>query len=186
MGRRSLLLIVFIGMGLLVGACASPAVSPGESTESESAGGEPSTATAESDSPAESAASSGGAPALADGPWAGGRGQMTVSGGVSLTVDEQLTTGVSETTDAKTLLAYNTDAEFVTIGINFIGVPFHASITANDFSASSEDCEVTYNRADDNGIDATFSCVADEFYWYLAGEEPTDPVMIEGSFTATR
>jgi hypothetical protein len=111
---------------------------------------------------------------------------MTVSGGVSLTVDEQLTTGISETIDAKTQLAYNTDAEFVTIGINFIGVPFHASITANDFSALSQDCEVTYNRADDTGIDGTFSCVADEFYYYLAGEKPTDPVIIAGSFTATR
>jgi hypothetical protein len=50
----------------------------------------------------------------------------------------------------------------------------------------SEDCDVTYNRADDTGIDATFSCVADEFYWYSADEEPTDPVTIEGSFTATR
>ena len=38
---------------------------------------------------------------------------------------------------------------------------------------------------DDTGIEATFSCVADEFLSFT-GEEPSDPVMIEGSFTATR
>jgi len=191
--RRSRLLMLVIGLGLIVAACASPVSAPGEpSDEAPSTPAAQSEAPAESEGPAESQAAAsedggdGAAPALADGLWTEGHANITVGGGVSLTIDEQITTDVSHTTDAKTQLAYNTDAEFVTIGFNFIGVPFHASITADDFSALSEDCEVTYNRADDTGVDGTFSCVADEFYWYSADPEPTGEVTIEGSFTASR
>lgn len=186
MRRPQLLPMVVIGLGLILGACAGTASSPSETTD-----GEASTPAAQSSAPESQADGDGGgdgteAPALADGPWTGGQAQITVSGGVDLTIDEQLTTDVSHTTDAKTQLAYNTDAEFVTIFINFIGVPFHASVDGNDFSAAGEDCEVTYDRADDTGIEATFSCVVDEFYWYSADEEPSGPFMIEGSFSATR
>jgi len=186
MRRPMLALTLSIGIGLVLGACSSQPGSAGESV-----GGEPSVPAAQSEvaaasQPTGSDVGNGGAPALADGPWTGGQGQTTVSGAVSHTTDAPITTDVSKTEDAKTLLAYNTDDTFVTVGINFIGVPFHADVTGPEWAVLSEDCEVTYARADDNGIDATFSCVADEFYWYLAGEEPTDPVMIEGSFTATR
>jgi hypothetical protein len=58
-------------------------------------------------------------------------------------------------------------------------------VDAPSFSASSEDCEVTYARADDTGIDATFSCVVDEFHSFT-GEEPEGDVLIDGTFTATR
>ena len=182
----------FIGLGLVLAACASPVVAPVGST-----GTEPSaTPIAESEAPTESleasegdgagGASPGAAPALADGPWTSGHAQITVSGGVSATIDQDLTVDLSETTDAKTQLAYNTDAEFVTIAINYTGVPFHSDVTGNDWSAASEDCEVTYDRADDTGIEGSFSCVADEFYWFTSGPEPTEPVTIEGSFTASR
>ena len=195
--RRSRLLTLVIGSGLIVAACASPAVAPAEPSDeaattpaAQSEAPAESEAPPESEPPAESQASEGGgdgeAPALADGPWPEGHAQVTVSGAVSLTIDQDITTDVSHTTDAKTQLAYNTDAEFVTIGFNFIGVPFHAAVDGQDFSASSEDCEVTYNRADDTGVDGTFSCVADEFYWYSVEDEPTGDVMIEGSFTASR
>jgi len=50
--------------------------------------------------------------------------------------------------------------------------PAHASVTSPDFNASSEDCDVTYGRVDDTGIDATFSCVVDEFHWLTAGDPP--------------
>ena len=73
----------------------------------------------------------------------------------------------------------------MTIFINLIGVPFSAHVDSNDFSASSDDCEVTYARADDTGIDATFSCVVNEFISYT-DEEPTGEIILEGSFTATR
>jgi hypothetical protein len=128
----------------------------------------------------------GGPPSLADGPWTGGQGKTTVSGAVSYTTDAPITTGTSSTKEAKTLLAYNTDDAFVTIFINFIGVPFSADLTNNDWSVLSDDCEVTYARADDTGIDATFSCVVNEFHYYLAGDDPTGEIKIEGSFTATR
>jgi hypothetical protein len=194
MRRPSLLPAMFVIAVLFLASCASPSAS----TE-ESPGGEPTEQATESEGPAETPAateeaeesqgdeggSSGDAPALADGPWTGGQGAVTVSGGVEWSTDEPITTDVSETTDAKTLLAYNSDDTYVTIFINLTGVPFHASVTAPDWDASSEDCDVTYERADDTGIEATFSCVVDEFHSFT-GENPTDPIMIEGTFTATR
>jgi hypothetical protein len=191
MRRPSLLPAMFVIAALFLASCASPSASTQEST-----GGEPTEQATESatDTPAATeeaeesqgdGSSSGDAPALADGPWTGGQGAVTVSGGVEWSTGEPITTDVSETTDAKTLLAYNSDDTFVTIMINLTGVPFRASVTAPDWDASSEDCDVTYERADDTGIDATFSCVVDEFHSFT-GENPTDPIMIEGTFTATR
>jgi hypothetical protein len=198
MRRPSWPLTVFIGIALIGGACSSPSGSPGASTggESSTPAGE-SEAAAASDAPVSdappaseaAAASDGGsgeAPALADGPWTGGQGQVSVSGAVEWETDEPITTNVSETTDAKTLLAYNSDDTYVTIFINLTGVPFHASVTAPNWDASSDECEVTYARADDTGIDATFSCVVTEFIYFGVGDEPTGDITIEGSFTATR
>lgn len=132
------------------------------------------------------------APALADGPWTGGHGQTTVSGAVNLTTDAPIATEISKTAEAMTLLAYNTDDTFVTIFINrflnFKRVRFLADVTSPDWNASSDHCEVTYARADDTGIDATFSCVvpAADFHYFPEGAEPTGEIIIEGSFTATR
>lgn len=186
MRRPMLALTLSIGIGLVLAACASQASSPGGS-----AGGEPSVPAAESAAPAGSQGGGGGdgdAPALADGPWTGGQGQTTVSGAVSHTTDAPITTDVSLTEGGRTLLAYNTDDTFVTIVVNPEGnPPFHVAVTAPDWDASGSDgCEVTYNRADDTGIDATFSCVVDEFIYFGADEEPTGEITIEGSFTATR
>jgi hypothetical protein len=198
MRRPSLLLILAASLGLILGACSGAVGSPGESAGGESQAAEQSTPAAQSQAPAQSQAAAesqaaggggtgeGGAPALADGAWTGGQGQVTVSGAVSWSTDEPITTDVSDTTDAKTLLAYNSDDTFVTIFINLTGVPFNASVTAPEWDASSSDCEVTYNTATDTEIDATFSCVADEFYYFGAGEDPTGEIVLEGSFTATR
>jgi hypothetical protein len=185
-----LALTVSIGIGLVLVACGSP---PG--TRRESAGSQPSVPAAHSGAPAGSQAeasdggggpSGGEAPALADGPWTGGQGQTTVSGAVSHTTDAPITTKVSLTKDAETLLAYNTDDAFVTININALGIPFSAAVTAPDWDASAENCQVTYARADDTGIDATFSCVVTEFIYMGAGDDPTGEITIKGSFTATR
>jgi hypothetical protein len=184
MRRPLVALALSIGIGLVLVACSSPSGSPAES-----AGSEPSVPAAQSGGPAASQGGGGGegeAPALADGPWNGGQGHTTTSGAVSWTTDASISTDVSLTEEAKTLLAYNTDDTFVTFFINFTGVPFHASVTAPDWDASSDNCEVTYARADDTGIDATFSCVADEFTYFGVDEEPNGEIMIEGSFTATR
>ncbi len=188
MRRPMLALTLSIGIALVLVACAGPGGTPGKS-----AGSQPSVAAGQSEVPAASqaAASHGGAsggeaPALADGKWTGGQGKTTVSGAVSHTTDAPLTTTVSVTKDAETLLAYNTEDTFVTININALGIPFSAAVTAPEWDASSETCQVTYKRADDTGIDATFSCTVDEFIWMGAGAEPTGEVKIEGSITATR
>lgn len=182
MYRATWRLILVIGLGTVLAACASPAGTSGEST-----GGEPSAPAAESEPaaeteappesepPAESEAASGGeAPALADGSWTDGHGLVTVSGSMDLTVDTPLDPGPSSTEDAKTLLAYNApDNVFVTIFINFTGIPFQANVTSGSSHVESDDCEVTYAQADDSAIDATFTCEGGDF-------------TIEGTITATR
>ena len=191
MRRPSSLPAIFIGTTLVLASCASPSA-PDETTA-----GDPTDQATESAAPGDTPAateeaeetsdegSTGGAPALADGPWTGGQGAVTLSGGLEWATDEPITTDVSDTTDAKTQLAYNSDDTFVTIFINLTGVPFHASVTAPDFSASGEDCDVTYATATDTEIEGEFSCVADEVFSFV-GEMPTEDVMIEGTFTATR
>ena len=187
MRRSSLLPAILVGAALTMTGCAGQIVSEtfqnvGEQLPDPTVGSqEP----AETPPASSDGGASGGAPALADGPWTGGQGAVTVGGGVEWETDEPITTDVSETTDAKTILGYNSDDTYVTIMINLTGIPFHAAVDAPSFSASSEDCEVTYARADDTGIDGTFSCVVDEFHSFT-GEEPDGDVTIEGSFTATR
>lgn len=198
MRRPKLALALAIGIGLVLVACASPLGSPGES-----AGSEPSVSAAQSEvplgSPTESqpVASGGGggdgaALALADGPWTAGQGQTTVSGAVNRTTDAPISTEGSRTAESTTSLAYNTDDTFVTISINrflnFKRVRFLVGVTSPDWSVSSEQCEVTYARADDTGIDATFSCVvhAGDFHYFPEGADPPGEITIEGSFTATR
>jgi hypothetical protein len=191
MRRAPVTLTMFIGLMLVLAACASPAGSPVES-----AGGEPSVPTTESQAPAESQDGGGGGggggngqnPAFSDGPWTGGQGQTTTSGAVSHSTDAAITTDVSVTENGTTLLAYNTDDTFVTIIINRPGgnPPFHAAVDAPDFSASASDsCEYTLTQAEDNAIEGTFNCVVEEFFYY-GDPDPTGEVRIEGSFTATR
>lgn len=190
MRRPASPITVFIGLALVLVACASPSGSPAASS-----GGEPSVPGAQSEEPAASedaggggGGGDGGVATFTDGPWTGGQGQTTTSGAVSHTTDAPLTTDVSLTEGGVTLLAYNTDDTFVTIYVNPDGnPPFHASVAPNDWDASgSDNCEVNYTRADDTAIEGTFSCTVDEFYWFAVGPEPTGEITIEGSFTATR
>lgn len=177
--RRSRLLTLVIGLGLMVAACASPVGAPAAQSEAPAEG-------QAGDSEGGEGGSTGEAPVLADGPWTSGQGQVTVSGSVDWATDEPITTDVSHTTDSKTQLAYNSDDTYVTIGFNFIGVPFHASVTAPHFNASGEDCDVTYARADDSGVEGTFSCTIGEFHALSADVDNNGTGMIEGSFSASR
>lgn len=189
MRRPMLALTLSIGFGLVLVACASPTSSPRASAASQaSVPAAKSVAPAASQAAASDGGASGGeAPALADGPWTGGRGQTTVSGAVSHTTDAPITTARSSTEQAATLLAYNTDDTFVTIMIGFTGDPFSVTVTAPEWNATAHDCKaVTYHRADNTGIDADFGCVVDEFEYFGAGADPTGEIKIEGSFTATR
>jgi hypothetical protein len=111
-----------------------------------------------------------------------------VAGAVSLQTDEPITTDLSSTEGGVTQLVYNSDDPivFVTIQIS-AGTPFFVDVTTNDtFSASAQDCDVTYLRADDEGIGVNFDCVVDEFHWFGADAEPTGEVTITGTATATR
>jgi hypothetical protein len=197
MRRLSMVLTILIGLGLIGAACAGPSSSTGQSS-----GGEPSTAPAGSEpaqsqaapsepslasqAPASQGGSAGEPPAPPDGPWTGGRGQVTVSGAVQHSTDEPLTADRSETFNGGTsLLVYNSDDAFVTFYINSTGTPFHASVGTHEFDASGSECDVTYTRAEDNAIEATFSCIVDEFHFY-GGDEPTGEIIISGTISATR
>jgi hypothetical protein len=205
MRRAPSAVILSIGLGLALVACASPSGSPAEpsgaapstgaapsSGAEPSTGAEPSGPVAQSQSPAASEDGGGGggseAPTLANGPWTDGQGQTTISGALSYSTDAPLTTGVSLTEDGETLLAYNTDEAFVSIFIRSVGTtPFVADVTTNDeFGAQSRTCEVTYTRADDSEVDGSFSCVVDRLSWFSVEEQPTGTIMLEGSFIATR
>jgi len=197
MRRPKLALTLSIGIGLVLVACASPPGSPGDS-----AGSEPSMPPSQSEVAAASQAAASqptggdigkaGAPSLADGPWTAGQAQITVSGAVNQTTDAPISTAGSRSVETKTSLAYNTDDTFVTILINkvvnFKRVPFDVGVTSPDWSVSSEQCDVTYARADDSEIDATFSCVVRDadFHYFPEGADPLGEITIEGSFTATR
>lgn len=181
-------LFVLLAVAAITVACSS---NPSSGAASEPpAGGEPSVAAGQSEVAAASQPTGndiGGAPpSLADGKWTGGHGKTTTSGAVSWTTDADLSTDVSSTQDSETQLAYNTDDTFVTININALGAPFQVAVTAPDWDASSDDCEVTYARADETGIDATFHCRVNEFIYMGVGTEPTGQIAIDGSFTATR
>ncbi|HEY7525463.1 MAG TPA: hypothetical protein VIA82_01325, partial [Candidatus Limnocylindria bacterium] len=94
MRRSSLLPAVLVGAALLLAGCAGQIVS----TTFENVGDQLPDPTAASQQADETAAAStdggasGGAPALADGPWTGGQGAVTVSGGVEWETDEPITT----------------------------------------------------------------------------------------------
>jgi hypothetical protein len=197
MRRAKLALTLPIGIGLVLVACASPGGTPGASGGSEPSVPPSQSEVAAASQPAASQPTGGdigkaGAPPLADGPWTGGQAQTTVSGAVNRTTDAPISTEGSRTVETKTSLAYNTDDTFVTILINkvvnFKRVPFDVGVTSPDWSVESAQCEVTYARADDAEIDATFSCVvpAVDFHYFPEGADPTGEILIEGSFTATR
>jgi hypothetical protein len=196
MRRPSLLLILAIGLGLVVGACASPVSAPTVAADDQAPtpteatdGSDATDAPDPTDAGGGGGEGEGGAPALADGPWTGGQGRVIVSGGVDWTVDEPITADRSETTEGKTQLAFNSDDTYVTIWINLIGVPFGASVTAPGFNARGTDqCDVTYSRADDSGIEATFSCAVDEFQSRGMDNPPSDTssMVIEGTISASR
>ena len=98
-----------------------------------------------------------------------------------------LTADLSETFNGGTTkLIYNSDDTFVTFFINSTNLPFQASVGASEFDVSGDDCEVTYAQATETALEATFSCIVDEFYWFGVDEKPTGEITIEGSFTATR
>lgn len=198
--RPPLPLIIVAGGVLLLGACAGAASSQGAASAGDasqvaggeqSAAGAPSTAGEPSTAPAASEGGGGSAlgdpPAPADGPWTGGQGQVTVSGAVQYATDEPLTADLSETFNGGTTkLIYNSDEAFVTFFINSTNLPFQASVGTPEFDVSGEDCDVTWAEATETSLDATFSCVVNEFYWFSVDEEPTGEIIISGTITATR
>lgn len=196
--RRPSMPTILIGLGLIGAACAGPASSTGQS-----AGGEPSSAAhsqalasqvapsrapeSQAPPPSQGGGATDGPPAPPDGPWTGGRGTVTVSGAVSHSSDAPITVDLSKTFDGGTsVLIYNSDDAYVTFYVNSTNLPFQASVGTQQWDASGDDCDVTYARAEDNAIEATFSCVVDEFYWFGTGAAPTGEIIISGTISATR
>ena len=173
--------IVTVAVGLVLAACASPAGEPGASS-----GSEPSAA------PAASQGSGGGGTGgigvtLSDGAWTDGEVHVTISGQADVTGDAPLLSANSYTTGDSTVLTYISADSQLSVGVAIYSDSFAISVTTPDVVAgagTTMNCSVEYHTADDNNIDADFSCPNSPSFTTSGAAGGT--VNIEGSLTATR
>ena len=193
MRRPSLLLVLTAVMGLVLAACGSPSesASPGAS----SAGDSSASSAAE---PSQAAASQGGAGGgggggggggltLSDGSWSSGSAHVVASGDLSATIDADLFPQTSYTADGNTVLTYLDADSGSAVTIAIYPDEFAVSVTSGEVvggAGTTTTCEVTYNRGDDNAVDATFQCPnAAVISGAGVALQATD---LDGSFTANR
>ncbi len=172
-------------VGLVLAACATPAGSgPGASS-----GSEPSAA-----AEASGAGGNGGGGAdggigitLPDGAWSSGELHVEISGDASGSYDAPLVEMASYTTDGESILSYvDSDAQ-VSVGVAIYTDSFAISVTTAELVAgagTTMSCTVQYHTADDNHIEADFSCPDSPAFTTTGTSGGT--VTIEGSLTASR
>ncbi|MGH2489521.1 MAG: hypothetical protein ACRDFR_07890 [Candidatus Limnocylindria bacterium] len=176
-------------VGLVLAACASPAASeePGASGGSEpSAAGEASQAGG--DGGGGGTGGSGGiGMTLPDGAWSSGDLHVTISGDAGGSYDAPLLGQASATQGGQTILTYISAEGEVSIGVAIYTDSFAISVTTTELVAgggTTTTCNVDYHTADDNNIDADFSCPDSPAF--TAGGASGGTVDIEGSLTASR
>jgi hypothetical protein len=179
-------------VGVTVGCSFGSTASGGQSNDSETS--DVSTpAMAEPSATPEPDAGGDGVPAFTEGAWTGGEAEVRVSGSDPRTITGQILERSSLTTDrGSTILTYvggptgidtinisfsNDDERFlvdayVEEGFLDITIPF-----------GQPGCEVTYQESSDNHIEGTFRCEGSEIH---RANKPVEPVVLEGSFSATR
>jgi hypothetical protein len=168
-------------VGLVLAACATPAGSgPGASS-----GSEPSAAVKASD--AGGGADGGIGITLPDGAWSSGELHVEISGDASGSYDAPLVEMASYTTDGESILSYvDSDAQ-VSVGVAIYTDSFAISVTTAELVAgagTTMSCTVQYPTADDNHIEADFSCPDSPAFTATGTSGGT--VTIEGSLTASR
>ena len=183
MRRPHYLLAITAVVGLVLAACASPAASgaPGASS-----GSAPSAA-AEASQGGGGGGTGGIGTTLSDGTWTDGEVHVSISGDANVTGDAPLISQQSYTTGDNTVLFYVSADSQLSVGVAIYSDSFAISVTTPDVVAgagTTMNCSVEYHTADDNNIDANFSCPNSPSVTTTGAAGGT--VNIEGSLTATR
>lgn len=179
-----LILGLVLGMAAACGGDDESDTVDDEPTAAATSGGEDSEPTARaSATPEEEDEPEGEVPTFEDGEWTGGEATVNVSGSDTRTVTGTLISE-SSTDGGTTRLIYTNDLDTINFSISIEYQPFDMSVSQSGFRArlpiDGEPCTVTYAEASETRIEATFRCDAQN-------ESPTrDPLVLEGSFTATR
>jgi hypothetical protein len=176
-------LVITVVVGLVLAACASPAASgePGASS-----GSEPSAA-AEASQGGGGGGTGGIGVTLSDGAWTGGEVHVAISGDADVNGDAPLLSANSYTTGDSTVLTYISADAQLSVGVAIYSDSFAISVTTPDLVAgagTTMNCSVEYHTADENNIDADFSCPNSPSFTTSGTAGGT--VNIEGSLTATR
>jgi len=183
MRRPHYLLVITVVVGLVLAACASPA---GSGEPGASSGSEPSAA-AEASQGGGDGGTGGIGVTLPDGAWTGGEAHITISGDADVTGDAPLLSSNSYTTGDSTVLTYISADAQLSVGVAIYSDSFAISVTTPDLVAgagTTMNCSVEYHSAEDNNIDADFSCPNSPSFSTSGAAGGT--VNIEGSLTATR
>jgi hypothetical protein len=184
MRRPDYPLIVTVVVGLVLAACASPA---GSGEPGASSGSEPSAAPIASQAGGGGGGTGGIGVTLPDGAWTGGDVHVTISGDADVTGDAPLISTQSYTTGDNTVLFYVSADSQLSVGVAIYLDSFAISVTTPDVVAgagTTMNCDVEYHGAEDNNIDAEFSCPNSPSF--TTSGAAGGSVNIEGSLTATR
>ena len=184
MRRPDCPLIITVVVGLVLAACASPA---GNGEPGASSGSEPSAAPAASQGGGGGGGTGGIGVTLPDGAWTGGDVHVTISGDADVTGDAPLISQQSYTTGDNTVLFYVSADSQLSVGVAIYSDSFAISVTTPDVVAgagTTMNCDVEYHSAEDNSIDADFSCPNSPSF--TTSGAAGGSVNIEGSLTATR
>jgi hypothetical protein len=168
-------------VGLVLAACASPAASePGASSGAEPAAAEGSEAGGDG-------GSGGIGITLPDGAWSGGDLHVSISGDADASYDAPLNGPGSYTNGGETILSYIDADGSVSVGVAINADSFSISVTTAELVAgggTTTNCTVEYHTANDNNIDADFSCPNSPAFTMTGTSGGT--VNLEGSLTASR
>lgn len=184
MRRPDYPLIVTVVVGLVLAACASPV---GSGEPGASSGSEPSAAPAASQGGGGGGGTGGIGVTLPDGAWTDGDVHVTISGDADVTGDAPLISTQSYTTGDSTVLFYVSADSQLSVGVAIYSDSFSISVTTPDVVAgagTTMNCDVEYHSAEDNNIDANFSCPNSPSF--TTSGAAGGSVNIEGSLTATR
>lgn len=184
MRRPDYPLIVTVVVGLVLAACASPV---GSGEPGASSGSEPSAAPAASQGGGGGGGTGGIGVTLPDGAWTDGDVHVTISGDADVTGDAPLISTQSYTTGDSTVLFYVSADSQLSVGVAIYSDSFSISVTTPDVVAgagTTMNCDVEYHSAEDNNIDADFSCPNSPSF--TTSGTAGGSVNIEGSLTATR
>jgi hypothetical protein len=183
MRRPRVLMLGTVVVGLVLAACASPALNePGASN-----GSEPSAAAEASQAGGGGGGSGGIGTTLPDGAWSSGDVHVSISGDADASHDAPLIGTQSYTGGGETILTYADPDGSVLVGVNINADSFSISVTTTELVAgggTTTNCSVEYHPADDNNIEADFSCPDSPAFTMTGTSGGT--VNIEGSLTASR